>query len=153
MIEDIQQQAVVLGHKLALEVADAEAIISWVDALILRLEKPPHWMLELSTAGERPIIEILSLLGQATSDVSDEFRFRSFAATARESLDEDPEHDSFIAFRLYQMAVQGEIPFPEAEPEAMSLEVDFRLALDGVYGSRESSRERLAAFLNRWCSA
>jgi hypothetical protein len=62
----------------------------------------------------------------------------------------DPQRDSEIAKVLFDLAMTGDVPAPEASGAMYSFWDAIDLAKEGAFGALEEERAKLREFLHRW---
>lgn len=125
-----------------------EAVRDWADGEIVKLENPPPWLCEVSTA--RSWDETLDALKSADG----EFETKEFWPLLMKDLlvllNRKPEEDSRIAKLIHDLGLNDKMPAPGLSGEMLSFWDSIDLARDGVCGVLETQRERLRKFLEKW---
>jgi hypothetical protein len=133
-----------LTHRLWL-LRDAQ---SWADEVILSMDKPHQWLIEVSTATTTAEARDALLKADGKPDAN-----RVWSALMGDWLRilvADPERDSEIAKALFDLAMAGEVPAREASGPMYSFWDAIDLAKEGTFGTVEEERAKLRDFLNRW---
>jgi hypothetical protein len=125
-----------------------EEIVKWADGEILNNEEPnPHFYdLSLSrTMGDA--LSALNCFGKSENkaEVSKlAFRFFYNHITANEG------YHQIIAKALYDMAMEGLIPSPEAEGAMWAFWDELDLAIDRIYGDPDNINNELIEFIKNY---
>jgi hypothetical protein len=120
----------------------------WADEQIANVARPPTWLIAVSMADTS--VAAISALGEVPGIANATLVWAALTQGWLELLQKDPERDSDIAKRLYFMGMAGSSPIEGIDGELLSFWDDIDLARDGIYGSRETEREKLREFLARW---
>lgn len=133
-----------LTHRLWL-LGDAQ---SWADQIILGMEKPHDWLIDVSTA--TTIAEARDALLKADGQPDVNRVWSALMSDWLRILLAAPERDSEIAKILFDLAMEGEVPAREASGAMYSFWDAIDLAKDGTFGTLEEERDKLRDFLHRW---
>jgi hypothetical protein len=59
---NLSEQCAVLLGAIELELLQPEDVVRWADGIIIAMEKPPAWIIDLSTLGTPHLVDYVSLL-------------------------------------------------------------------------------------------
>src|SRR5688572_11512670 len=97
-----------LHHRLW-RLADAQ---TWADSIILRMERPHEWLIDVSTA--RTPADARDALLQADGEPDPRQVWAALMGDWLALLEAHPDRDSEIARVLYDLAMADDVPAPEA---------------------------------------
>jgi hypothetical protein len=124
-------------------------VTPWIDGVVLRTDDPSAVLLDAGMARDdcNRLIELLHTFGGDAnqSDVA-QYLFADMAA----ALQRDASVGTSIARALYQMALDGHWPHPDAEAKMYYFEDAFDLARQQIQGDVETVRAELSEFLRRF---
>ena len=147
----LRTEAESLRLALILGLIDAHAVVGWADSVIMsdRSSEAPV-VLDLSLAAQKPVAELVSLLGQVSGDVDKAAVGRELAGQLRECLRSQRLDIVALARAMYRLLHEGYAPDKEFETMAYVIDDGVDLALEGVYGTLEDVRQEMATFLDRY---
>ncbi len=120
-------------------------VATWADDRIAEIEKPPYWLIAVSTA--RSWQDARDALAGVEGIADTAVVWRDVARSLLEVLDREPKRDSEIAKHLYYLGMNKEAPALDTRGELMSFWDSIDLARDGVYGDLATERQRMRTFL------
>jgi hypothetical protein len=133
-----------LAHRLW-RLGDAQ---SWADGIIVSMEKPHEWLIDVSTS--TTTAEAREALLRAEGEPDKRRVWAALMSDWLRILDAEPERDSEIGKTLYDLAMADEVPAREASATMYSFWDAIDLAKQGTYGAIEEERAKLRDFLHRW---
>jgi hypothetical protein len=133
-----------LVHRLW-QLGDAQA---WADQLIMRMDKPHDWLIDVSTATTTADARDALVRAEGTPDTNQVWA--ALMGDWLRLLDAQPERDSEIAKVLFELAMDGDVPEQGTSAAMYSFWDAIDLAKDGTFGTLEEERAKLRDFLHRW---
>jgi len=121
---------------------------SWADRIIAGMEKPHEWLIDVSTATTTAEAHDALLRAEGEPDTS-----RMWATLMEDwlrMLEAEPGRDSEIGKALFDLAMAGEVPSPEAYGPMYAFWDAIDLAKQGTFGVPEEERAKLRDFLQQW---
>jgi hypothetical protein len=147
----LKADAEALRLGLILGLVHPNRVIAWADRIIMadRTVEAPV-VLDLALAADRPLAELVSLLGEVPGTVDAAAVGRRLARQLREALAADTLDVVSVARAMYRLLREGYAPDREFESMAYSAHDEVDLALQGIYGTLEEVRTEVAQFLDRY---
>jgi hypothetical protein len=121
---------------------------SWADGIIVGMEKPHEWLIDVSTA--KTAAEARDALLRAEGEPDTGRVWAALMGDWLRILEAEPERDSEIGKVLFDLAMDGEVPSREAAGAMYSFWDAIDLAKKGSFGVLEEERAKLRDFLRRW---
>jgi hypothetical protein len=121
---------------------------SWADGIIVGMEKPHEWLIDVSTARTTAEARDALLLAEGEPDAGRVWA--DLMGDWLQMLDAAPERDSEIGKALFDLAAGGEVPAREAYGAMYSFWDSIDLAKQGTFGVLEEERAKLRDFLRLW---
>lgn len=123
-------------------------IIKWADTEIMNSEDPDSSIYDLSLS--RTLGDALAILNaMCKSNKKAEVSKRSFSYFY-EYMKLNKGYHQKIAKALYDMAMQGIVPTPEAEGAMWSFWDSLDLAIDGIYGDPDQINQEMIEFIQKY---
>ena len=132
--------------------ADIGEVAAWVDRVMLAEAQPAFAFIEASSAGGDPVA-LLSALRDVPGVADDGLRRCLVFGLMAQALDREPAAIELITHALYQMAMGGDAPAPDAQVRMERLDDALALARQGIYGREEDVRRELAQLLAEYGKA
>lgn len=148
LFDELKTEAETARQRLVHRLWGLADVESWADQVILRMEKPYEWLIDVSTA--TTTAEARDALLRASGQPDARRVWAALMGDWLRILDAEPERDTEIAKVLFDLAMDGEFPAREASGAMYSFWDSIDLAKEGRFGALEEERAKLRGFLHRW---
>lgn len=148
LANDVREHAEALAMLIAGGFVPPREALDWACELVAAQAEPSEGLLELAGAVQPHPLDVMRMLRALAQPVDGERAFSRVAARLRQFLQEQPEAWPRVARDLEIMARCGAVP-DRVSGECEGLADELYLAEEGHYGTLESARAELLAFLEK----
>jgi hypothetical protein len=144
----LKTAAETLRRRLHFRMCELGEVQAWADQQIAAMEAPHPWLIDLSVAATAA--DAREILSGVEGEPDQK---QVWAALMREwlaLLEAAPDRDSEIGRVLFHLAMDDDVPAPEARADMYSFWDAIDLAKDGSHGVLEEERAKLHQFLKYW---
>jgi hypothetical protein len=147
-VDELKTAAEIARRRLHHRLWQLREVQAWADGIILRMDRPHEWLIDVSTA--QTTADARDALLHAEGQADERAVWTALMGDWLQILDAQPERDSEIAKVLYDLAKSEDVPAREASGPMWSFWDAIDLAKEGSYGVLSEEQRKLREFLFRW---